>query len=168
MRYAFALFLLALPVLVACSDAPTATPTTEPAAPPAASGPLVVTLTSDAGHYSSSEANIRLTASNDGGEPVYLPVCGPWEIIPAGDPDRPAWSLECEIDYLGYELLPGQDLAGDARLQLQPATYRARIRVYGDCTLGEPKEIDASEIYYGEFGDCAIGQEVLSAAFVAE
>ena len=168
MRCAFALFLLSLPVLVACGGAPTTIPTAEPAAPPPASGPLNVTLTTDAGSYPSSEAKIRLTAINDGGEPVYLPVCGPWEIIPVDDPAHPAWCCECEIDLLSYELPPGQDMAGDVRLQLRPGAYRARIRVYGDCTLSEPKEIDGNEIYYGEFSDCAIEQEVVSAAFVAE
>jgi hypothetical protein len=157
---------LVLLVLAAC-DGP-ATPTAEPTVAHSPSGPLDVALTTDASRYPPAETEIHLILTNNGGMPIYLPVCGPWEIIPVEDPDRPAWSLDCEIDYLGHKVDPGQIFADGLQVNLQQGTYQARIWVYGDCALGEPKEIDANETYYGEFGDCAIAEEAVSAPFAIE
>jgi hypothetical protein len=128
--------------------------------------PLDVWLSTDADQYpSSGDGALDLTLTNQSQEPVYLPVCGPWEVVTPDDPDRPVWGVECEIDYLGHQVKPGGVFTDRLSVQLPPGSYGVQTRVYSDCELGEPKEISATETYYGEFGACAHGQEVGSPMF---
>lgn len=155
----FALTLLPIAVLLLACGAPTAQPT-----PAAADRPDLALIA----YYRASPDQVQLTFTNRGATPVYLPVCGPWEIVSAGDPDRPVWFIACEIDYLGYRVEPGESLVDALGVDLDPGNYQARTSVFGECELGEPKSISPQETYYGEFGACAVQQEVMSPTFIVQ
>lgn len=160
----------ATPLPIPTSWTPASTPTSESPqtslpSPMEEGKSLDVTLATDAGSYPASGAEVHLTLTNNTPQPIYLPICGPWEIIHPGDPDRPTWGVECEIDYLGYKVEPGQVFADRLSLELPPGSYQAQTMVYADCTLGQPKTISARETYYGEFADCASWQGVTSPSF---
>jgi hypothetical protein len=141
-------------------------PTAEPTATPMP--PLLnVTLSTDSAHYEPSRVAMHLTLINHGDQPVYLPICGPWSIIRTGT-KKLLWFMECEVDYLGHKVDPGQIFADSLSLYLQAGSYEVGTEVYGDCILGEPKSISAKETYYGEFDDCAIWQEIVSESFGVE
>ena len=160
----------ATPLSTPTSSTPASTPTSES---PQTSLPSLteegkspdVTLATDAGSYPASGAEVHVTLTNNTSQPIYLPICGPWEIIHPGDPDRPPWGVECEIDYLGYKVEPGEVFADRLSLDLPPGSYQAQTMFYADCTLGQPKTISARETYYGEFADCASWQGVSSSPF---
>jgi hypothetical protein len=122
--------------------------------PPVTSQPLV-TLFTDAPRYAAGAVTLHLTLTNQITSPIYLPVCGPWEVIDPHDPERPVWDILCEIDYLGRRVAPGGAFTDSVSASLKPGVYSVRTRWYGDCTLGEPKSIGPGDTYYGEFGDCA-------------
>jgi hypothetical protein len=143
------------------------TPTPEPTATPTPTSLLEVTLTTDSDHYGRAEAELQLTVTNHGDGPVYLPICGPWDIIRA-DSHESVWFIECEIDYLGHEIDPGESFSGSLKPHLDPGSYRARTEIYGECSLGEPKTISARETYYGEFSACTIREEIVSEPFRVE
>jgi hypothetical protein len=117
---------------------------------------------------SAGKLDLALTLRNDGEDPVYLGICGPWQIYPEGDPDRPVWLGICEVDYLGHRVGPRDVFEGTLRAQLDAGTYRARVLTFGDCTLGPPQEVSAEETNYGAFGDCAVTHEVTSAPIIVE
>ncbi|HYN86902.1 MAG TPA: hypothetical protein VER55_00160 [Ardenticatenaceae bacterium] len=124
-----------------------------------------VTLTTDAPTYPPTRTQIGLNLTNQGDESVYLPICGPWEVIRPEEPDAPVWFNLCEVDYLGPEVEPGDTFTGTLELELEPGSYQGRIDVYATCTLEEPQIISESETYYGDFQDCIHHVEVLSAPF---
>lgn len=62
-----------------------------------------------------------------------------------GDPDRPVWFLDNEIDCLVHEVASGAVLTGSLQAELDPGRYRARTRAFGDCSLGQPREVSAEE-----------------------
>jgi hypothetical protein len=126
---------------------------------------LEVDLRANADRYTAPEAAILLTLKNRDSEPIYLPICGPWQIIRTNAPDRPAWGLACEIDYLGHKVEAGQTFTGTVRAKLSPGAYQANVRVYGRCHMGQPQVISASETNYGEFGACPAQQRVFSNPF---
>jgi len=154
-------------MLVACGAAtPTAEPADEPTATAAAPLPDLI-LTTDRALYDRSNAEINLTLANHTDETVYLPICGPWRVVLA-DADTLYWSIECEIDYLGHEIGPGETFVGSLQVSLEPGSYRVQVEVYGDCTLGEPKTISARETYFGEFRACTTRDVVYSDPFATE
>jgi hypothetical protein len=126
---------------------------------------LNVDLRANADRYTTPEPAIQLTLKNRDSEPIYLPICGPWQIIRTNAPDRPAWGLVCEIDYLGHKVEAGQTFTGTVRAKLSPGAFQAGVHVYGRCRLGRPQVISAAETTYGEFGACATQQRVLSTPF---
>lgn len=123
------------------------TPTATPRPP--------VTLVTDAPRYAPGEVTLHLTLTNHITEPIYLPICGPWEVVRPADPDRPVWYTACEIDYLGYRVEPGGVFSDSLTVSLDPGHYQVRTRWHGGCTLGEPKPIGPRETHYGDFDDCA-------------
>ncbi|HSJ53867.1 MAG TPA: hypothetical protein VLC52_08960 [Anaerolineae bacterium] len=159
-QVATAVLLLALQV--ACAGP---TPTTVPQSESTPAGPLNVILSIDAVPGTAGNIEIAFTLENHGQQQVYLPICGPWEIYRVEDPERPSWFLACEIDYLGHRVQAGDNWRDRLVVKLEPGTYHARTQVYGDCTLGPPHEYSPREVNYGDFGDCAVRQEVVSLPF---
>lgn len=153
---------LLVALLVGCAG-PTPTSAPQPENTPA--GPLTVSLSIDAVPGTAGTTEMTLTFANHDQEAVYLPICGPWEIFRDEDPERPSWFLACEIDYLGHRVPAGDTWRDRLVVKLEPGTYHARTQVYGDCTLGAPKEYSPREIDYGAFDDCALRQEAVSPAF---
>jgi hypothetical protein len=158
--------LLLLLTAAACGVSPA--PTSLPADLPTPTGPLDLSLSVLPGQASPGKVELALTLANDGEEPVYLAICGPWEVHQEGDPDRPVWLGICEVDYLGHQVAPGAIFSGTLQAELDIGRYRARTWAFGDCTLAPPQEVSAQEINYGAFGDCAVAQEVTSAPIVIE
>jgi hypothetical protein len=155
----------AMPTL-AVTPSPSPTATIAPALPSPVSGtPVDVWLSTDADRYPADGVVLHLTLTNQSQQPVYLPVCGPWEIVRPDDPDRPAWGVACEVDYLGYEVKSGAVFTDQLSVKLPPGSYGVQTRVYSDCQLGEPKRISSRETYYGDFGACARWQQVASSVF---
>ena len=152
--------------VAACGVSPA--PTSVPADLPTPSGPLNVSLSALPGRTSPGQVELALTLRNDGDQPVYLPICGPWEVYHEGDPGRTVWMGICEVDHLGHEVVPGGVFADTLQVELDAGSYRARIQAYGDCTLGSPQEVSEQETNYGAFADCLVTQEVTSAAIVIE
>jgi hypothetical protein len=148
-------------LLIGCG---TQTPTEGVSPLPIPSGPLSLTLETDAGSYPASGGEIQITLTNHGDESVYLAICNPLHLVEADTLDE-AWLVLCEIDYLGYKVEPGESLSESMPTQVEPGTYRLQATAYADCTLGEPKPISARETYYGEFHDCAIQQDVVGEPF---
>ena len=182
-RLAFVLLLLAA-LLLACgaptspaqsTESPSTAPTRPPTVPPTnaptqlpTARPLLnVTLTTGSLNYKPGKAEIEITLTNHGDEPIYLPICGPWSLADA-ESLRDFWFIECEIDYLGHKVEPGASYAGSLALFIDEGSYRVRTWVYGDCTLGEPKVISPRETYYGEFHECAVWEEAMSDPFGVE
>jgi hypothetical protein len=126
-----------------------------------------LTLTATVNPDSTSLVAIHLDLTNSRNEVVYLPVCGPWEILGADDL-RPDWFVTCEIDYLGHRVAPNSTFSDELLLGLEPGTYQARTQVYSQCKLGEPKTISATETFYGEFVKCAVHELVVSPPFVID
>jgi hypothetical protein len=129
---------------------------------------LAVSLTSDSEHYSQTSHEIQIRAINNGTEPIYMPICGPWQIVPVQDPERLVWAGICEVDFLGHQLLPGEELVDTLQAELKPGTYQARVRVYGQCSLEEPEPISSSETFYGPFDACRISDLIHSPQFVVQ
>ncbi len=146
---------------------PTASPPAPPTAAPLPTSQLNVLLTTDSPYYPPSKVELHLTVTNHGTEPVYLPICGPWGLVKA-DTLEMAWAIQCEIDYLGHKIEPGESFSGVLAEYLSEGSYRVVTEVYGDCTLGQPKTISDQETYYGEFSDCAIRETVYSEPFGVE
>jgi hypothetical protein len=120
------------------------------------------------GHASPGQVELALTLTNNGDQPVYLPICGPWEVYQEGDPGGTVWMGICEVDHLGHQVDPGAIFADALQMELDAGHYRARVGVYGDCSLGPPVEVSAQEINYGAFADCPVSQDVTSAPIVIE
>ena len=130
-----------------------------------------VTLRTDALAYPKASTEIQVGFTNDSPGPVYLAICGPWEIARPGDPDRPVWDILCEIDYLGHRIEAGSMLTSSLSLErtmIEPGTYVVQGYAYADCALGEPYRIDANETNYGKFGDCQTRMPVQSPPFTME
>jgi hypothetical protein len=168
MNYRAAVIPILALALLACGGAPTQAPTTGPDEPQPDGQLLAISLASDSERYAASNRKIQLTAINNGSEPVYLPICGPWEIVPIEDPERAVWAGICEVDFLGHELLPGEELVDTLKVQLAPGAYQARVWTYGQCNLEEPEVINSMETNYGAFSACDISQQTLSPQFVVK
>ena len=156
---------------ITATFASTATPTptvTEvlPASPsPTAEEQPAAVLTTDEQIYPAGEVTVLLALTNHGAGPLYLRICGPWEMVNPADPDRPVWTIECEIDYLGHRVEAGASFTDRLSARLESGAYRVQTLAYSDCMLGKPKRISAHETYYGDFGDCARRQRVASPPF---
>jgi hypothetical protein len=147
---------------VACAG-PTPTAVPPPHSTPA--GPLSVALSIEVAPVAGGSTQMIFGVANHGAQDVYLAHCGTWEIYAAEDPEQPAWSLACEPNYLGNRVRPGSTWRNRLTVKLEPGTYHARAQVYGDCTLGPPREYSPREVDYGSFDDCAVQQELISPAF---
>ncbi len=108
---------------------------------------------------------LQISLLNQATRVLFLPVCGPWEVSRESDPSRPVWLTACEIDYLGYQVKPGQVFSDQLSLELEPGRYQVRTTAFSDCELPPPKEVSSSETYFGPFEACGCRQELLSAAF---
>ena len=151
----------------ACTATPTPTVTAVLPASPLATAeeqPEVV-LTTDKQIYPAGEVTVLLALTNHGAGPLYLRICGPWEVVNPAEPDRPVWTVACEIDYLGHRVEAGASFTDSLSVRLLPGIYSVQTPAYSDCTLGEPKRISARETYYGNFSDCARRQTVTSPQF---
>ena len=172
MNYRATLFPLQLVALLAllagCSSSPTQAPTAEAEEPQPGAQLLAVRLTSDSEHYSATNGKLQLTAVNNSSDAIYLPICGPWEIISVEDPDRPVWAGICEVDFLGHELVPGEEFVDTLLVSLPAGTYQARVRAFGQCNLKEPDLLSDTETFYGPFDACGISQQDFSPKFEVE
>lgn len=168
MNYRAAVIPILALALLACGGAPTRAPTAVPDEPQPDPRLLAVSLASDSEHYAATNRKIQLTAINNGSEAVYLPICGPWQIFPIEDPGRTVWAGICEVDFLGHELLPGEEFVDKLEVQLSPGTYQASVWAYGQCNLEEPELISSTETRYGVPNTCDISQKILSSQFVVE
>ena len=153
---------LLLGLQVACAPS---TPTAIPQPQGTPTGPLSLVLTIDAVPGTAGSTELTLTLANHGQKDVYLPFCGPWKVYRDEDPERPSWSLTCEVDYLGHRVTAGDTWRDRLVLKLEPGTYHVRTQVYGDCTLGAPQEYSPREVDYGDFDACAVQQEAVSPPF---
>jgi len=145
-------------LVVACRSP---TPTLGPPFAPTPSGPLNVTLTTDASSYSAASLNIHLTLLNNDEQPVYLAICEPWQILPE-DEQQPVIMVLCEYDCLGHKVDPGSALADSVQWNLEPGRYRIQARAYGDCTLSTASPLESC---FGGFNECAVSQEIFSGPF---
>jgi hypothetical protein len=153
---------LLLGLQVACGGpAPTAVPA--PQSTP--TGPLNLALSLEAVPAAGGSTQLSFGVANHGAQDVYLAYCGTWVIYRDEDPEQPAWSLPCDINYLGNRVRPGGTWRDRLTVQLAPGTYHARALAYGDCTLGAPREYSPREVDYGSFDACAVQQEIVSPAF---
>jgi hypothetical protein len=114
--------------------------------------------------------DVVITVTNNASQPVYLPICGPWHLYrQVQEGWEVAWEIDCEIDYLGHKIEPGQAFSDTFSLRdhywiAEPGLYKIEVEVYSDCILGAPEVISPWETYYGEFEDCAT-REVVSCTF---
>ena len=138
-------------------------PTPSPAVPTPA-GPFAVSLSTTASRHADGGWQIEITLSNDSDETIYLPICGPWQIVNSDDLQIVRAFL-CEVDYLGYRIEAQATFVDDMQLELEPGTYRIQTTLWGDCNLGEPQVISPRETNYGPFNKCATQQALLSAPF---
>lgn len=155
--------LFAIMLLMACG---TPTPTTELSPLPPPSGPLDVTLFTDANSYSASHAEIQLRLTNRGDTPVYLPACEPFQVFYADD--QVVETIECVFDYLQHKIEPGDTFVASLPRRLKPGTYRVRVQIYGACNLGTPQVSDTADTLYGQLYECAVAQEIITAPFDVE
>lgn len=160
-RVLLILLMLSLTTLLAACGAE---PTAAPSPVPTPAGTLNLSLTTDAGSYPTSGAEIQVTLTNLGAEPVYLALCEPMSLVEANTLTS-VWVVLCEIDYLGHKVEPGGSFVDDVSPNAEPGAYRIQTTVYADCTLGEPMSFGPGQTNYGDFRDCAIRQEVVSEPF---
>jgi len=111
------------------------------------------------------EYSLAIEFTNHSDETVYLPVCGPWEVFSVTDPTRPVWFWACEIDYLGHEALPGDQVTGEVAVTLDAGEYAVRTDVFSDCHLEAPKKLSGGETYFGPFEGCSNRQKITSVPF---
>lgn len=145
-------------LLVACG---VPTPTAELSPLPTPSGPLDVTLFTDASNYSASDAEIQLLLTNRGDTPVYLPACESFQVLYADG--QVVESVDCVLDYLRYKIEPGDTFVMSLPKRPDPGTYRLRVQVYGACNLGTPQVSDTAYTLYGQLNECAVEQEIITA-----
>jgi len=138
-------------------------PSPSPAVPTSV-GPFAVSLTTNASRHADGGWQLEITLHNDSDETLYLPICGPWQIVNS-DNLQIVQAFLCEVDYLGYRIEPQATFVDDMQFELEPGTYRLQATLWGDCNLGEPQVISPRETNYGPFDKCATQQALLSAPF---
>jgi len=175
MKYArLLIFGILLVLLVGCGR-PTDVP---PTSPPPTPTPGTVLLQTDKDSYLAGEGEIQLVVQNTTGEPVYLPLCGPWVVYrQIGATQLAVWKMECEQDFIAYKLPAGRSVAGVISLSdpaaaphylnTQPGAHVAQVTVYADCAVGEPYQVETGS-KYGELDDCAHREVFTSEPFQIE
>lgn len=153
-----------LSVLAAASLLAACAPVPGPSPAPTLSGPLTLSLTTDADSYRASTGEIQVTLTNAGSEPVYLAVCEPLSLVEA-DTLNPVWITLCEIDYLGHKIEAGGSFVDRVLPNAEPGAYRIQTTVHAHCTLGEPVPIGPGQANYGSFRDCRLQQDIVSEPF---